>query len=99
MEKVNKSAQRSIDQDLQDRKKVIQKKIDKEEIINQEVSSEITKNEFAMEKIIAIPKEESSLSYLPTLKKQLKEQEKKREQARHQFEKASKELRNFKPKK
>ena len=59
--------------ELQDRKKVIQSRIDKQETINQEVSSEITKNELAIERFSLIPEDHKQVSYIPQLKKQLKE--------------------------
>ena len=66
-------ALKNIDSELQDRKKVIMKRIDIQKVVNQEISSEITKLELAILKLEAVPAEQKKMTYLPTLKKQLKE--------------------------
>ena len=71
--KFNAPARRQLDMEQQDRKKVIQNRISKQEIVNQEISSEITKHEAAIERLSLIPAEHKQPSYLPQLRKQLKE--------------------------
>ena len=73
-------------------------KIYAQQVANQEIMSEITSKEFAMEILSKVPEEQKKASYLPTLKKQLKEQDKKLSKARNDFEKAAKELKSYKSK-
>lgn len=49
----------------------------------------------AIERYEQIPAEEKQLSYVPTLKKQLREQEKKLAEAKSNFDRAQKELNQF----
>ena len=73
-------------------------KIYAQQVANQEIMSEITSKEFAIEILSKVPEEQKKVSYLPTLKKQLKEQDKKLSKARNDFEKAAKELKSYQSK-
>ena len=94
--KINKSAIRQIEKDFEALKDSQLQQIEVQRGVNQEVSSKVTAIEYEIWQIDQVPEEQKKLSYLPMLKKQLKEAEKARNQAKVEFEKVEKEVRLFK---